>query len=148
MPCPGTARPPSSTQCPTPTSPTTLRHSAARSSRTGDRSTARSSASPPALGVLAERVGALPIGIAYPCGLVQHRRGSAKTFRLVVNKVELEGMPGDLAEGADPNHTGRWRSSAAAGGALAPILPEVLRRLNVATGGRPSWCARRSRMPW
>jgi hypothetical protein len=45
----------------------------------------------PALGVLAERVGALPIGIAYPVGLVEHRRGRAKTFRLVVNKVELEG---------------------------------------------------------
>jgi hypothetical protein len=45
----------------------------------------------PALGVLAERVGALPIGIAYPVGLVEHRRGPAKTFRLVVNKVELPG---------------------------------------------------------
>jgi hypothetical protein len=33
----------------------------------------------------------MPIGIAYPVGLVEHRRGPAKTFRLVVNKVELEG---------------------------------------------------------
>jgi hypothetical protein len=45
---------------------------------------------PPALGVLADRT-AMPIGIAYPVGLVEHRRGVAKTFRLVVNKVEFEG---------------------------------------------------------
>ena len=33
----------------------------------------------------------MPIGIAYPVGLVEHRRGVAKTFRLVVNKFEFEG---------------------------------------------------------
>jgi hypothetical protein len=31
----------------------------------------------------------LSIGIAYPVGLVRHRKGPAATFRLVVNKVEL-----------------------------------------------------------
>ena len=45
----------------------------------------------PALGVLADRKAAMPIGIAYPVGLVEHRRGPAKTFRLVVGKVELAG---------------------------------------------------------
>jgi len=29
------------------------------------------------------------IGIAYPVGLVEHRRGPAKTFRPVVGKVEM-----------------------------------------------------------
>ena len=33
----------------------------------------------------------MPIGIAYPVGLVEHRPGPAKTFGLVVGKVELEG---------------------------------------------------------
>jgi hypothetical protein len=44
------------------------------------------------------------------------------------------GLAGDLAEGADANHTGRWRSNAAAGGELSQILAEVLRRLNVVEG--------------
>jgi hypothetical protein len=33
----------------------------------------------------------MPIGIAYPGGLVEQLRGPAKTFRLVVRKVELPG---------------------------------------------------------
>jgi hypothetical protein len=33
----------------------------------------------------------MPIGIAYPVGLVEHRRGPATTIRLVVNKNELPG---------------------------------------------------------
>ena len=33
----------------------------------------------------------MPIRIAYPVRLVAHRRGPAKTFRLVVGKVELPG---------------------------------------------------------
>ena len=41
--------------------------------------------------MLADRTAAMPIGIAYPVGLVEHRRGPAKTFRLVVGKVELPG---------------------------------------------------------
>jgi hypothetical protein len=45
---------------------------------------------PGAMGVLAEGE-AMPIGIAYPVGLVEHRRGPAQTFRLVVNKTELLG---------------------------------------------------------
>jgi hypothetical protein len=45
----------------------------------------------PALGVLAGRAAAMPIRIAYPVGLVEHRRGAATTFRLVVGKVELPG---------------------------------------------------------
>jgi hypothetical protein len=42
-----------------------------------------------AVGVLAEGDAAMPIGIAYPVGLVEHHRGPAQTFRLVVNKTEL-----------------------------------------------------------
>jgi hypothetical protein len=45
---------------------------------------------PGAIGVLAEGE-AMPIGIAYPVGLVEHRRGPAQTFRLVINKTELPG---------------------------------------------------------
>ena len=45
----------------------------------------------PALGVLADRAAAIPIGTAYPVGLIEHRLGPAKTIRLVVNKVELPG---------------------------------------------------------
>jgi hypothetical protein len=45
---------------------------------------------PGASGVLAEGQ-AMPIGIAYPVGLVEHRRGPAQTSRLVVNKTELPG---------------------------------------------------------
>jgi hypothetical protein len=44
---------------------------------------------PGAIGVLAQGDAAMPIGIAYPVGLVEHRRGPAQTFRLVVNKTEL-----------------------------------------------------------
>jgi hypothetical protein len=33
---------------------------------------------------------AMPIGIAYPVGSVEHRRGPATTFRLVVNNVALQ----------------------------------------------------------
>jgi hypothetical protein len=29
----------------------------------------------------------MPIGIAYPVGLVEHRRGLARTYRLVVDKA-------------------------------------------------------------
>src|SRR5438445_381685 len=46
---------------------------------------------PPALGVVGKAAPGMPIGIAYPVGLVEHRRGPAKTFRLVIGKVELEG---------------------------------------------------------
>jgi hypothetical protein len=45
----------------------------------------------PALGVLAESAGGLPVGIAYPVSLVEHRRGRARTFRLIVNETELDG---------------------------------------------------------
>jgi hypothetical protein len=40
--------------------------------------------------MLADRT-AMPIGIAYPVRLVEHRRGPATTFRLVVGKVEMPG---------------------------------------------------------
>jgi hypothetical protein len=43
---------------------------------------------PGAIGVLVDGE-AMPIGIAYPVGLVEHRRGPAQTFRLVVGKTEL-----------------------------------------------------------
>jgi hypothetical protein len=33
----------------------------------------------------------MPIGIAYPVGQVESRRGPAVTFRLTIGKVELEG---------------------------------------------------------
>jgi hypothetical protein len=33
----------------------------------------------------------MPIGIAFPVSPVEHRRGPAVTFRLVIGKVELEG---------------------------------------------------------
>jgi hypothetical protein len=46
---------------------------------------------PGAIGVLAEADAAMPIGIAYAVGLVEHRRGPAQTFRLIVNKTELPG---------------------------------------------------------
>jgi hypothetical protein len=45
---------------------------------------------PPALGIVSPD-SLLPIGIAYPVGLVEHRKGPAVTFRLVVHKVELPG---------------------------------------------------------
>jgi hypothetical protein len=52
--------------------------------------------SPPALSVFlaGERLPGdvgLPIGIAYPTGLVERRRGPAVTFRLAIGKTELEG---------------------------------------------------------
>ena len=31
----------------------------------------------------------MQIGITYPSGLLEHQRGPAKTFRLVVNRIEL-----------------------------------------------------------
>jgi hypothetical protein len=45
---------------------------------------------PSAIGALAEG-NAMPIGIAYPVGLVEHRWGPATAFRLVVNKTERPG---------------------------------------------------------
>ena len=45
---------------------------------------------PPALGIIAPDA-LLPIGIAYPVGLVEHSKGPAVTFRLVVHKVEMPG---------------------------------------------------------
>jgi hypothetical protein len=45
----------------------------------------------PALGVLADRTAARPIGIACAEGCAEYRGMMAKTFRLVVNKVLLEG---------------------------------------------------------
>ena len=41
--------------------------------------------------MLAYSTAAMPIGIAYPVGPVEHRRGPAKILRLVVGKVELPG---------------------------------------------------------
>jgi hypothetical protein len=41
--------------------------------------------------VLAGREAAMPVGIAYSVGLVEHRRGPAKTFRRVANKTKLAG---------------------------------------------------------
>jgi hypothetical protein len=46
---------------------------------------------PPALGVVADPNRPMPIGIAYPVGQVEHRRGPAATFRLAIGKAELEG---------------------------------------------------------
>jgi hypothetical protein len=46
---------------------------------------------PPALGVVAPDLLPMPIGIAYPVGQVEGRRGPAVTFRLTIGKVELEG---------------------------------------------------------
>jgi hypothetical protein len=46
---------------------------------------------PPAIGVVGEPGGAWPIGMAFPTGQVEHRRGAAVTFRLIIRKVELEG---------------------------------------------------------
>src|SRR3954447_26530050 len=48
-------------------------------------------AHPPAIGVVATPGDAWPIGIAYPVGTVAHRKGPAVSFRLVVDKVELDG---------------------------------------------------------
>jgi hypothetical protein len=45
----------------------------------------------PALGVLASPDERMPIGIAFPTGLMAHRKGPAKTFRLVIGKTELSG---------------------------------------------------------
>lgn len=62
----------------------------------------------PAMGVHDRPDGGLPIGEAHPVGSVRHSRGLAKTYRLVVRGVELEGrwivegrrfvMLGDAAE--------------------------------------------------
>jgi hypothetical protein len=46
---------------------------------------------PPALGVVTQRSEPMPIGIAFPDGHVEHRKGPAVTFRLVVGKTELPG---------------------------------------------------------
>jgi hypothetical protein len=46
---------------------------------------------PPAIGVVGEPGGAWPIGMAFPTGQVEHRRGPAVTWRLIIKKVELEG---------------------------------------------------------
>jgi hypothetical protein len=46
---------------------------------------------PPALGVVAAPDWPMPIGIAFPVGQVEHRRGPAVTFRLMIGKVDLEG---------------------------------------------------------
>jgi hypothetical protein len=43
---------------------------------------------PGAIGVLVDGE-AMPIGIAYPVGLVEHRSGPVTTFRLVVDETEL-----------------------------------------------------------
>ena len=45
---------------------------------------------PGAIGVLDEGE-AMPIGIAHPAGLVEHRKELATTFGLVVNQTELPG---------------------------------------------------------
>jgi hypothetical protein len=39
--------------------------------------------------VAADGDDAMLIGIVYPVGLVEHRRGPATTVRLVINKTEL-----------------------------------------------------------
>jgi hypothetical protein len=44
---------------------------------------------PPALGVLISPAEPMPIGIAFPAGLVAHPQGPAVTFRLVIGKEEL-----------------------------------------------------------
>ena len=46
---------------------------------------------PPALGVVAARGDAWPIGIAYPVGQVAHPKGPAATFRLVIDEAEVDG---------------------------------------------------------
>jgi hypothetical protein len=47
---------------------------------------------PPALGVISSPGEAMPVGVAFPTGHVQHRKGPAVTFRLVVGEVELPGL--------------------------------------------------------
>jgi hypothetical protein len=46
---------------------------------------------PAAIGVHDSPDNPMPIGMAFPRGLVEHRRGPAVAFRLVVVVVELEG---------------------------------------------------------
>jgi hypothetical protein len=46
----------------------------------------------PALGVVASPDQPMPIGVAFPAGLVAHRSGPAVTFRIVFGKVEIEGQ--------------------------------------------------------
>jgi hypothetical protein len=45
----------------------------------------------PALGVVAACDQHMPLGTAFPAGLVAHRSGPAVAFRLVFGTVELEG---------------------------------------------------------
>jgi hypothetical protein len=45
----------------------------------------------PALGVVAARDWPMPIGTAFPAGLVAHRQGTAVAFRLIFGTIELEG---------------------------------------------------------
>jgi hypothetical protein len=46
---------------------------------------------PCAIAVLGSQDAAIPIGIAYPAGRVQHGQGLVTTFRLVVNRTTLDG---------------------------------------------------------
>jgi hypothetical protein len=46
---------------------------------------------PGAIGALAGGDAAMPVGIAYPHGLVEHRKGPATTFGSVVSQTELPG---------------------------------------------------------
>lgn len=45
----------------------------------------------PALGVVLDRRTEVPVGIAFPVGVVEHRGGPAAVFRLVFTKGELPG---------------------------------------------------------
>jgi hypothetical protein len=45
---------------------------------------------PPTIGVVGEPGGAWSIGMAFPTGQIEHRRGPAVTFRLVVGDLEPE----------------------------------------------------------
>jgi hypothetical protein len=47
---------------------------------------------PPALGIFSSPDRPMPIGIAFSVGQVEHSKGPAATFRLVVGKHELEGL--------------------------------------------------------
>jgi hypothetical protein len=75
--------------CPTSTPNKLIRLPLDPASRTGRRAgPAVGHDAPGAVGVLSE-VEAMPIDIVYPVGLVEHLKGPAQTFRLVVNKTEL-----------------------------------------------------------
>jgi hypothetical protein len=47
---------------------------------------------PAAIGVHDSPDNPMPIGMALPRGLVEHRRGPAKVFRILIRGVEIDGL--------------------------------------------------------